>query len=104
MPGEVYEVTGPRLLSFADVAATLSASLGKHVGYQPVTLDQFHCALSGIGGEMVADVFTEIVRETLDGRNEWLGDGIQRALGREPRSFETFCRAAATTGAWREAA
>jgi uncharacterized protein YbjT (DUF2867 family) len=102
--GQLYEVTGPQLLSFSDVAATLSASLEKPVRYQPITLDQFHSALSGIGGEMVADVFTEIAQETLDGRNEWLGDGIQRALGRAPRSFETFCRAAATTGAWREAA
>lgn len=102
--GQLYEVTGPQLLSFSDVAATLSSVLGKPVRYQPITLDQFHSALSGIGGEMVADVFTEIARETLDGRNEWLGDGIQRALGRAPRSFETFCRAAAATGAWRDAA
>lgn len=102
--GQLYEVTGPELLSFADVAATLSASLGKHVRYQSVTCDQFHSALSDIGGEMVADVFTEIAREVLDGRNEWLGDGVQRALGRAPRSFETFCRAAARTGVWRDAA
>lgn len=102
--GELYEVTGPRLLSFANMAATLSASLGKPVRYQPITFDQFHSALNGIGGEMVADVFTEIARETLDGRNEWLGDGIQRALGRAPRSFEVFCRNASMTGVWKDAA
>lgn len=102
--GQLYEVTGPQLLSFADVAATLSAALGAPVRYQPITLDEFHAALNEIGGDMVADVFTEIARETLDGRNEQLGDGVQRALGRDPRSFETFCQGAATSGAWRDAA
>lgn len=102
--GQLYEVTGPELLSFADVAATLSASLGNPVRYQSVTFDRFHSALCGIGGAMVAGVFTEIAREVLDGRNEWLGDGVQRALGRAPRRFETFCRDAARAGVWRDAA
>jgi len=102
--GQLYEVTGPQLLGFADVAASLSAALGKQVQYHPITLEEFHAALNEIGGEMVADVFTEIARETLDGRNESLGDGVLRALGREPRSFETFCRDAAHGGAWRAAA
>ncbi len=102
--GELYEVTGPRLLSFAETAAALSEALGKDVRYQSITLDQFHASLYEIGGEMVADVFTEIARETLDGRNESLGDGVQRALGREPRDFSDFCRAEAASGAWRLAA
>ncbi len=102
--GQLYEVTGPELLSFSEVAATLSSVLGATVHYQPITLDEFHAALKEIGGDMVADVFTEIARETLDGRNEHLSDGVQRALGREPRRFEDFCRAAAASGAWRKAA
>jgi hypothetical protein len=36
----------------------------------------------------------------LDGRNEKVGDGVQQALGREPRDFTAFCRAAAATGVW----
>jgi uncharacterized protein YbjT (DUF2867 family) len=34
----------------------------------------------------------------LDGRNAHLGDGVQRALGRPPRDFADFARAAAATG------
>lgn len=102
--GELYEVTGPRLLSFAETAAALSEALDRDIRYQSITLDQFHASLYEIGGEMVADVFTEIARETLDGRNESLGDGVQRALGRDPRDFSDFCRAAAVSGAWRLAA
>lgn len=102
--GQLYEVTGPQLLGFADMAASLSTALGKHVSYQPITFDEFHGALNEIGGEMVADVFTGIARETLDGRNESLGDGVQRALGRAPLSFESFCLKAARAGVWSDAA
>jgi hypothetical protein len=56
------------------------------------------------GGELIADVLEGVCRETLDGRNERVGDGVQRALGREPRDFVDFCRVAAAAGAWNKAA
>ncbi|MDP2121354.1 MAG: NAD(P)H-binding protein [Hoeflea sp.] len=102
--GELYEVTGPRLLSFAEAAAEISAAAGIPVRYQPITLDQFHAGMLAIAGADMAGLFTEICRETLDGRNAWLADGVQRALGREPRDFADFCRNAAVGGVWRKAA
>jgi hypothetical protein len=38
--------------------------------------------------------------EGLDGRNEQLADGVQQALGREPRDFRDFARAEAAAGTW----
>lgn len=98
--GQLYEVTGPRLMTFSEAAAELSAAIGHEVRYLPITLDQFHEQMTRIGGAFIADVFTEICRETLDGRNEFLGDGVQRALGRSPRDFADFCRNAAASGSW----
>jgi hypothetical protein len=46
--------------------------------------------------KMLTDVFTEV----LDGHNAWLGDGVQRALGRPPRDFSDYARATAATGVW----
>lgn len=102
--GELYEITGPRLLSFAEAAAEISAAAGYSVRYQPITLEQFHNAMLGIGGQVVADVFTEICREILDGRNASLTDGVQRALGRQPRDFAEFCRSSAAAGVWKKVA
>ena len=45
---------------------------------------------------LVRYLFTEV----LDGRNESLTDGVQRALGREPRDFHDYAREAAASGAW----
>jgi uncharacterized protein YbjT (DUF2867 family) len=36
----------------------------------------------------------------LDGRNARLADGVQRALGREPRDFSDYARDAAAIGIW----
>jgi uncharacterized protein YbjT (DUF2867 family) len=98
--GKLYEITGPHLLGFADAARAIASASGRPVKYQPITLEQFHTAMTEIGGAFIADVFTEICRETLDGRNAWVGDGVRRALGRSPRSFDAFCRTAAAEGAW----
>lgn len=102
--GELYEVTGPRLLSFAEAAAELAAASGRPVQYAAITGEQFHAALLPEVGRFYADLLTNLCAEVFDGRNESLGDGVQRALGRQPRDFLEFCREAAATGAWREAA
>ena len=36
----------------------------------------------------------------LDGRNAYLVDGVQRALGRESRDFSDYARATAAAGVW----
>ncbi|PWR04559.1 NmrA family transcriptional regulator [Meridianimarinicoccus roseus] len=98
--GQLYEVTGPRLMSFADMAAELSAATGRAIRHIPITFDDFHANVAQSGGTFVADVFTAIARETLDGRNASVSDGVQRALGRPPRDFADFARSAAQSGAW----
>jgi hypothetical protein len=36
----------------------------------------------------------------LDGRNSHLTDGVQQALGRNPKDFADYARDAAASGAW----
>ena len=98
--GELYEVTGPRLMSFAEMAGELSTAIGRPIQHLPISFEEFHANVASAGGDFVADVFTAIARETLDGRNANLGDGVQRALGRAPRDFADFARAAAQAGKW----
>ena len=102
--GELYEVTGPRLMTFAQMAEVLSRASGRQIQYLPISFEAFHASLAGTAGEAVADIFTEIARETLDGRNARVADGVQRALGRLPRDFEHFAASAARSGAWSTAA
>ncbi len=102
--GELYEVTGPRLMTFAEMAAELSRAMGRTVQYVPISFEDFHAEIINASGEMIADVITDIARETLDGRNANTADGVQRALGRAPRDFSDFADEAAKSGAWTQAA
>jgi len=102
--GRLYEVTGPELLTFADMADQLAQAAGHPVRYQPITLDQMRGGLLPDLGPAMADLVVEICRQTLDGRNARLGQGVWQALGRAPRSFFDFCQRAAAEGAWRKAA
>ena len=102
--GDLYEVTGPRLMTFADMAAALSAATGRPIQHVPITFEDFHANVAASGGEFVADVFTGIARETLDGRNAMVTDGVERALGRKPRDFTEFAATAAAWGVWNTAA
>ncbi|MDJ1018108.1 MAG: NAD(P)H-binding protein [Paracoccaceae bacterium] len=102
--GEVYEVTGPRLMGWADMAEELSRAVGRPIQHVPISFEDFHANVAASGGDFVADVFTAIARETLDGRNEQVCDGVERALGRSPRDFTEFAVDAAKAGAWSEAA
>ncbi len=98
--GERYEVTGPRLMTFAEMAEVLSTTLGRPIQHLPIAFEDFHANVAASGGDFVADVFTQIARETLDGRNAFVADGVERALGRKPRDFAEFAQTAMTAGAW----
>lgn len=98
--GRTYDVTGPRLLTFAQAAAEIAAASGRDVGYLPITAEQFHLALVAEAGPDYARLLTDLCVEVFDGRNASVGDGVRRALGREPRDFADFCRQVAAAGAW----
>ncbi len=99
--GEVYELTGPRLLTFAEAVEEISRAVGREVRYVPISIEEHEAAAAeqGVPGETI-DLLTHLFSEILDGRNARLADGVQRALGREPRDFADFARAAAATGVW----
>ena len=99
--GELYELTGPRLLTFADAAREIAQATAREVRYVPVSLEEHAAAAAeqGVPGEVV-DLLTYLFAEVLDGRNAHLADGVQRALGRAPRDFADYARAAAATGVW----
>lgn len=102
--GELYEVNGPRLMSFADMVGELSRATGCEIRYIPISFEAFQANIAEAGGPFVADVFTAIARKTLGGRNAQSADGVMRALGRQPRGFADFAKVAARTGACASAA
>lgn len=102
---EVYEVTGPRLLTFHEAAQTIAQASGRDIRFQPIDQATFNQAVQASGAPD-GDVWllNYLFETVLDGRNAHLCDGVQRALGRPARDFAAFCQETAASGVWREAA
>ncbi|MGW7367081.1 NmrA family NAD(P)-binding protein [Streptomyces sp. NPDC054841] len=99
--GETYELTGPRLLTFDDVAEELSGATGRPVRYVPVSGPQYVGMLQEFGfpagdAQWLTDLFVML----LDGHNAHVTDGVERLLGRAPRDFTAYAKDAAASGAW----
>lgn len=103
--GEVYEVTGPRLMTFADIASELSTATGREIAFIQIPHDAFVAGIKESGApKEVVWLLDYLFSTVLDGRNANLADGVQRALGRPPRDFADYARDVARTGAWRSVA
>ncbi len=68
--GQVYELTGPRPLTFADAVEEIATATGREIRYVPVSIDEYKAALAehGVPAEFVS-LLTYLFTEVLDGRN-----------------------------------
>ena len=99
--GRLYEVTGPRLLTFADAVKAVAEAADRPIQFVKVTPEQYEegLAQSGLPKEFVSLVMY-LFTTVLDGRNSHLADGVRQALGREPRDFADYARQTAASGVW----
>ncbi|MBB5776679.1 NmrA family NAD(P)-binding protein [Nonomuraea jabiensis] len=94
--GRLYELTGPRLLTFTQAAEELSRATGRKISFVRVTPEEYVAGAVKDGvpeeeAEGLAALFTGI----LDGRNASVADGVRQALGRPARDFTDYAEAAA---------
>ncbi len=102
--GEIYEVTGPRMLTFTEVAKEISRATGREVQFIQIPKEAFAGAIAESGApEEMALLLNYLFDTVLDGRNAYVCDGVQRALGREPTDFAEFSNRIAASGAWKVA-
>src|ERR687895_783713 len=103
--GKVYELTGPRLLTFEDAVGAIGAALGREIRYVPVSIEEYAAAAreQGLPDEVI-EFLEYLFGEVLDGRNASLTDGVQRAVGLEPRDFSRYTRDVAAAGVWNDPA
>jgi uncharacterized protein YbjT (DUF2867 family) len=98
--GQLYELTGPRLLTFGDAVAEVAAAAGRPISFASVSIDDYVAMLAEYGMPqdfiwLLNHLFTEVL-----GSKAQLADGVQRALGREPKDFTAYARETALTGVW----
>ena len=98
---QIYELSGPRTMTFADAVTEIAAATGRQIDHVPMTVPEYVQRLVDRGydrsaAEMQAGPFQWLHR----GNTGFLSDGVLRAIGREPRDFADYARRAAATGVW----
>jgi uncharacterized protein YbjT (DUF2867 family) len=94
--GQLYELTGPRLLTFPEAIRDIASAAGREIKYVQVSREQYVSLLveQKVPAEFIS-LMDYLLTEVLDGRNAHLTDGVERALGRRPRDFADYVRDAA---------
>jgi len=99
--GAIYELTGPRALTFAEATATIAEATGRNIAYTRIPPEDFAAGLAADGvPQDIIDYLVELFGTVLDGRNAEVADGVERVLGRPARDFADYARVTAATGVW----
>lgn len=98
---QLYELTGPRALTFADAIGEIAYRTGRDIRYLSITADEYRAAMleAQVPGDII-DLVLYLFDTVLDGRNTPTADGVQRSLGRAPSDFTEYVQRTAATGVW----
>ena len=99
--GQLYELTGPRALTFAEAVNEIAREAQRDIQFIAVPPQAYREALeqAQLPAQLI-DLVLYLFTTVLDGRNTPITDGVQRALGRPARDFTDYVRRTAVTGVW----
>lgn len=100
--GQVYELTGPRALTYREAVDLIARATGRTITYTEVSTAGYVASLVGQGvpeevAHHIAAMYGLIERGTLAEPT----DGVRTVLGRAPRAFEDYVARTAAAGTWR---
>ncbi|WP_421750860.1 SDR family oxidoreductase [Croceimicrobium sp.] len=100
--GQIYELTGPRLLTFQQVMEEIAVASGRSISFTPISLPAYISMLEDLRVEkdfiwLIQYLFTEVL---LEPKNAILSTDIRKVLGRSPKDFRQFAAEQAALGIW----
>lgn len=100
--GQTYTLSGPRALTMGEAVAEVSKATGREVRFTPVEPARYvaHLTARGFPAE-AAEAVNELAMHIRDGHSDYLSDGVQRALGREPRDLASSLATGVAEGRFR---
>jgi len=99
--GKVYELTGPRLISFEQAIQEIAKAASLPIHYQQVSIEEYTAMLRKhhVPQDLIS-LLHYLFTEVLDGHNAYLTDGVKQALGREATDFSGYVKKTVATGVW----
>lgn len=100
--GQIYELTGPRTLTFKEAVAEIAKASKREIQFIPVSIEEYGDGLRKANVPkdfvwLIQYLFTEVL-----GNPELaeVTDDVERVLGKKPIDFREYARTTATTGIW----
>ncbi len=98
---KLFEVTGPRAMTFAQCTQEMSDALGRPLKFTTVPVDAYINALQEQGvPEDMQWLLRELFTVVFDGRNSKVMPGVEEALGRPATDFKTWVKKTLESGVW----
>ncbi|MEU8082378.1 NAD(P)H-binding protein [Micromonospora sp. NPDC049101] len=98
---QVYDLSGPRALTFGEAVATIATASGRSMRYVELTPEQYQAELLAEGYPAeTATALNALFAGMRAGHLAEPTDGVRRVLGRDALDFDTYAARAAAAGAW----
>ncbi|WP_067031008.1 NAD(P)H-binding protein [Allomuricauda sp. CP2A] len=102
--GEIYELTGPRFLTFAQVVNEIAEATGREIAFTPISLPAYTKMMEDFGVPsdyvwLINYLFSEVLGNKA---NEIITHDIEKVLGRKPKDFSAYVKETAATGVWNQ--
>lgn len=98
---QIFEVTGPSAITFAECVQIISDAIGRPIEYVPIPVDDYIETLKQLGQpEDILWLMRELFTVVFDGRNTQTQNGVQKALGRPATDFKDYVNKTIKTGIW----
>jgi uncharacterized protein YbjT (DUF2867 family) len=101
--GQIYELTGPRTLTFKDAVAEIAKASNRDITFIPISIQEYAEGMGKAGLPedfiwLIEYLFTEVL-----GNPELaeVSNDIEKVLGRKPIDFSEYVAATAKTGVWK---
>ena len=101
LKNRLFEVTGPRSMTFADCIDAINTATGNNIRLLPVSVDDYinYLQAQGLPGD-IQWLMRELFTVVFDGRNSAVANGVEQALGRRATDFDEYVRKTLDTGIW----
>jgi len=99
--GRILEVTGPDLLTFNEVIATINQATERVIKLRPISIAEY---VDMLRAHQIPESYIWLINylftNVLDGRNASITNTVEEVLGRPAKRFSTYVEETAKTGVW----
>lgn len=100
--GKIYQLTGPRLLTFKEVIQEISEATGRDIAFTSIALSAYTKVMEqeGVPADfvwLIDYLFSEVLGNP---NNAGITNDIEKVLGRKPKDFSAYVQETTAAGIW----